>query len=132
MLASFHLIVSAFLQLFDDFVELADLRIQNLIPSNEFFDKFFQVHPIDICRVSGLTDSNKLTNILHFLAEPLVLLVDKIILFGKLCNGVLCQVAVEVQFDLVEVLSTTIELPEATNLLISYLETSLQIFDLLD
>jgi hypothetical protein len=59
-------------------------------------------------------------------------LVDKIILFGKLCNGVLCQVAVEVQFDLVEVLSTTIELPEATNLLISYLETSLQIFDLLD
>jgi hypothetical protein len=120
MLAHFHLIVAAFLELLDDFVELADLGGEDLVPSHKLFHKFLQVHPVDIGRVLGLAHSYELTDLLHLLREPLVFLVDKVVLLSKLGDRVLSLCAVIVELDLVKVLSTPVELAKAGDLLVSH------------
>ena len=50
----------------------------------------------------------------------MVFLVDKVVLLGKLCDRVLSLGAVIVELDLVEVLSTPVELSEAGDLLVSH------------
>jgi hypothetical protein len=68
---------------------------------------------------------------LHLLCDPLVLLVDVVILLGQLGNRVLGLIAIEIQLHLVEGLPAPVELAEASNLLISGLQAPLQILDLL-
>jgi hypothetical protein len=58
-------------------------------------------------------------------------LVDVVILLGQLGNSVLGLIAIEIQLHLVEVLAASVELAEASDLLISGLQAPLQILDLL-
>ena len=120
VLARLHLIVSAFLELFDDLVEFADLGGEDLVSSHKLFYKFLQVHPVDIGGVFGLAHADELTDLLHLLREPLVFLVDKVVLLSKLRDRVLSLCAVIIELDLVKVLSTPVELSKAGDLLVSH------------
>ena len=120
VLAHLHLIVPTFLELLNDLVELADLGGEDLVPSHKLFHKFLQVHPVDIGGVLGLAHAYEFTDLLHLLRQPLVFLVDKVILLSKLGDRVLSLCAVIVELDLVKVLSTPVELAKAGDLLIPH------------
>ena len=80
MPSSFHLIISTRLELFDHFLQLFNLHSHLLIPLFELPYEFFKVRPVYIGGVPRLTHPQELFDLLHLRAEPVILLVQVVVL----------------------------------------------------
>ena len=127
MSTGFHFIVPARLELFDYLFEFFNLLSHLFIPLFEFPDQFLEVSTVNIRGIARLTHAKEFLDLHHLAGQSVVLLVQVIVLVLQRLHLGLPLLAIVLLLDLLEGLPSLVEHAQARDLLVTHVQTVLEI-----